>query len=254
MTSVEANPQARKRPKLSDSIRDAVLRDLLLSGEIPPGNRLPTEAELCRRYNASRVTVRAALRSLQEAGYIAVRQGLGSTVLPRPQAISSGLDRLSSLETFAAAQGAKLASEDLVTTIRGLDDKESALLERPSGTRAIIMGRAKVFDGDRVAWIVDYVPEGVLPFEMLQREFRGSVLDILLAQEQLGVEYSDCDLDTVALPADVAAHLNVDPGTPAMYMSEVTRTSTGEAVNMSFAWLLPGFFRLHLRRKRQFGG
>jgi DNA-binding GntR family transcriptional regulator len=252
MSSTFDQPMPRSRPRLSDEIRDAIARDLLLSGKLQAGDRLPTEAELCRLYNASRVTVRSALRSLQEAGFIAIRQGSGSTVLPRAQTIPSGLDRLSSLETYAADQGAAVSSADLEVRSRELDEVEAAKLERPAGTESLVIRRVKVYGNDRVGWIVDYVPIGVLPFAVMREEFAGSVLDVLLAHTELDVQYSDCEVTADGLPGDVAERLKVPEGCPAMYMDELTRTSRGEIVNWSRAWLLPRYFTFSVRRRRQF--
>lgn len=44
------------------------------------GERLPSEPELCASFGVSRYTVRAALRSLFEQGFIASRQGVGTVV------------------------------------------------------------------------------------------------------------------------------------------------------------------------------
>jgi len=56
----------------------------ILSGEIgsryAPGARLPTEAELARRFAVNRHTVRRALAALAEAGRIHVRRGAGAFV------------------------------------------------------------------------------------------------------------------------------------------------------------------------------
>lgn len=49
-------------------------------GKYPPGNRLPPEAGLSRRFAVNRHTVRRALKALQEAGLIRTEQGLGSVV------------------------------------------------------------------------------------------------------------------------------------------------------------------------------
>ncbi|RME51745.1 MAG: GntR family transcriptional regulator, partial [Caldilineae bacterium] len=38
-----------------------ILRHRILSGELHPGDRFPTEAELCRTFGVSRGTVRRAL-------------------------------------------------------------------------------------------------------------------------------------------------------------------------------------------------
>ncbi|MFP4316135.1 MAG: phosphonate metabolism transcriptional regulator PhnF [Desulfovibrionales bacterium] len=50
------------------------------SGRLHPGAQLPTEAELSRRFQVNRHTVRRALSGLQEQGLIRIEQGRGSFV------------------------------------------------------------------------------------------------------------------------------------------------------------------------------
>lgn len=60
-------------------IRDRV-REQILSGELTPGTRVPTEAELQAAYSVSRVTVQQALRDLAREGLIVRHRGRGSYV------------------------------------------------------------------------------------------------------------------------------------------------------------------------------
>jgi len=53
----------------------------IAAGARPVGSLLPTETELCAEHGVSRFTVRAALRSLQEQGYVRRRQGSGTQVV-----------------------------------------------------------------------------------------------------------------------------------------------------------------------------
>ena len=50
------------------------------SGRFPVGSLLPTELELCERYDASRHTVRGALPELQELGLVSRRKNVGTRV------------------------------------------------------------------------------------------------------------------------------------------------------------------------------
>src|SRR6185437_1500645 len=52
----------------------------IASGRYKPGQRLPSEAELVRRYGASRMTVFRAMRELQTMGIITRRVGSGTFV------------------------------------------------------------------------------------------------------------------------------------------------------------------------------
>ena len=56
------------------------LADGIISGQYPPGHRLPSESELVKTFAASRPTVNRALRELQLAGLIERRAGSGSYV------------------------------------------------------------------------------------------------------------------------------------------------------------------------------
>jgi GntR family transcriptional repressor for pyruvate dehydrogenase complex len=65
-------------------IADEVFRDLLkkiLDGVYPSGTRLPPERELASNYGTNRNTLREALRRLEQANLLKVRQGQGITVV-----------------------------------------------------------------------------------------------------------------------------------------------------------------------------
>jgi DNA-binding FadR family transcriptional regulator len=81
---------------MPDSLKsDRVVAELerrILSGELEPGRRLPTEAELCELLAVSRSVVRDAIRSLAARGLVAVKQGQGMTVaVPDDTAFSHAL-------------------------------------------------------------------------------------------------------------------------------------------------------------------
>src|SRR3954447_8593221 len=44
-------------------------------GVVPKGGRLPAERELAERLNVSRVTLREAIKALQQAGFVVSRRG-----------------------------------------------------------------------------------------------------------------------------------------------------------------------------------
>src|SRR5713226_6881891 len=80
-----------KSPKYQ-KVFDALQRDIQ-SGRVKAGDRLPSEAELERKFGASRITVGRAVRDLQLAGLVERRAGSGGFVKARSlqDALSSGL-------------------------------------------------------------------------------------------------------------------------------------------------------------------
>jgi DNA-binding GntR family transcriptional regulator len=54
-----------------------ILRDMIESGEIPPGKLLPSQRTLMQRYEVSDGTVKRALALLREEGLIETERGRG---------------------------------------------------------------------------------------------------------------------------------------------------------------------------------
>lgn len=69
------------------TIYDELLRDIR-DGAYKPGDRLPSEAALCDRFQASRITVAKAIQTLQNQGLVIRRPGSG-TYIQTPAASSS---------------------------------------------------------------------------------------------------------------------------------------------------------------------
>jgi GntR family transcriptional regulator, transcriptional repressor for pyruvate dehydrogenase complex len=66
----------------------AGLKDKILAGELPPGHKLPSEAELIDEYSVSRTVVREAVTRLRAEGLVETFQGRGSFVLAMPEPTS----------------------------------------------------------------------------------------------------------------------------------------------------------------------
>ena len=58
-----------------------IIKEKIESSEWPVGNQIPTEDELCKTYDVSKVTVREAIQELAREGYLKRQQGKGTFVL-----------------------------------------------------------------------------------------------------------------------------------------------------------------------------
>src|SRR5690349_719065 len=77
------------KPTLYKRIRSDIERRIL-TGEWPPGHRIPFEHQLMTRYGCSRMTVNKALSELAQADLIERRRRAG-TFVRRPQHLSAVL-------------------------------------------------------------------------------------------------------------------------------------------------------------------
>ena len=79
------------------------IRDAILAGELPEGERLPNERDLAVRFEVGRPTIREALRSLEALGIVEIRPGRSGGAYPaRPSEATLG----SALSTLVSLRGA----------------------------------------------------------------------------------------------------------------------------------------------------
>lgn len=116
------------RVSLSRQVADQ-LESLVLEGQIPVGDKLPTEAELCEQFGVSRTVVREAVANLKSLGLVETKRGVGTTVVRssptekpfhhdiNPNAVNDILDilelRMAVEETAAGLAAARRDEEDI---------------------------------------------------------------------------------------------------------------------------------------------
>ncbi len=104
--------QPLKIRRLSSIIEDSI-KDLVLTGQLKPGDKLPTERELSGKFGVSIVTVREALRGLEAFGVIQKKRGREGGVF-----ISSNGNTVKDvLFTFLTSR--KFSAQD-VSEVRGI--------------------------------------------------------------------------------------------------------------------------------------
>lgn len=68
-----------QRTRLRDRAAEQIL-DMVISGGLKPGERLPPERELCGRLGVSRTVVREALNLVEARGLVSIEHGRGAVV------------------------------------------------------------------------------------------------------------------------------------------------------------------------------
>ncbi|HMJ54117.1 MAG TPA: FadR/GntR family transcriptional regulator [Polyangiaceae bacterium] len=77
------------------------IRKMIETGELRPGDRLPAERELAKRFRISRASLRAALHSMAGMGLLQFRHGSGTYIKEGPPVLNDGpLSLLASLHGF----------------------------------------------------------------------------------------------------------------------------------------------------------
>src|SRR3982750_2499509 len=120
------------------------LRELIQSGDLSPGDRLPPERDLAKLLGVSRPTLRAGIRSLTAVGILQSRQGAGTFVAEAeesPTLDTNALRLLSALHGFTSDEmfEARLALEMSIAALaaeRASSEEMAQLAEEVTGMYA----------------------------------------------------------------------------------------------------------------------
>ncbi len=142
------------------------LRSQIETGEFKPDEKLPSENELAKKFDVSRVTIRRALQSLESESIIYRCQGLGSFV--SDERAPHNLVRLTDFNEDMAKAGLKASSEvrDFITVEAPY--WLSGILDIEEGTKVIQIDRLRLGNDEPVAFDSTWLP--ILYGQLLDKE------------------------------------------------------------------------------------
>lgn len=220
-----------------------------LIADTKPGDRLPTEPELAKQLGVSRATLREAMRTFETQGLLLRRQGVGTFVVRPTQVLETGLEVLESIDTLAKRTGLPVSRGKIDLEVRVANDEECATLELEPGCQVVSVSRVIMAESRPVAYLIDILPEDVLPPEDVKEEFSGSVLDLLLEKGDPQLVNSHCEIAAVAANSKIARALQIQRGDAILKFSSRLFSLEGKIVDSSFSYFLPGYFRFHVVRE-----
>lgn len=232
--SLSESPISQRRDRLYVRVVSELMKEIT-AGVYPIGTRLPTELELCRRFNASRHTVREALRQLREAGLVLVRQGSGTTVTRRnvtPIYIHSA-GSIAELMQYTAKTRLKIGKwitlrADAKLALR-LDCSPRRKWYRAEGLRTAEWTPLPL------CWTEIFIHHDYPKVKTQSSKRSGSIYGLFeeLYDEHI-VEVKQT-LRAVSVPQDLAESLKCKPNTPALEIERVFKATHGRIVEVAIS-------------------
>ncbi len=217
--------------------------------ETPPGARLLTEPELAKQLSVSRATLREAMRTFETQGLIYRHQGSGTFVIHPSQVIDTGLEVLESIETLSKRIGLVVSIGELRTERLPASQEYARALSIQPGDVVLEVSRVIQAEGRPVAFLIDILPDDVLPEQELESTFTGSVLDLLLKRGTPALVSSRCEINAVQAKSEVARALRIQRGDVLLRFIAYLYSTSGRVVDYSYSYFLPGYFNFHVIRR-----
>lgn len=219
------------------------LWEQIQSGDLAPGQQMPSELQLSATYGVNRLTVRQAITELQRLGVIEIRRGTGTFVTAPPDLVEFVATVPSTAQHddathHALADGgrpgqvsAKHVVEHVITDAQTNGPHRAAAAEYLARDAGQLTQLDTVMRRDGTPWIVNtywFAPGA----EGVTRLLPDHKLVVLALVQGLGLElvYQWRAFSAVAADFDESRHLGVAAGTALLVRDGVTATAGGAPV------------------------
>jgi GntR family transcriptional regulator len=226
-----------------------LLRRQIEQGDWRPGERVPSEQELARRYEISRMTARKALTMLVMDGVLARHPGKGTFVA---QSKVPAASTLTSFSTAMRELGLTVSSRVIEKAIVKPPPRVRDTLALSPGEQVIYLRRVRYVEAEAVAIMSSYMPASyyaALLNENLTDRPLTAVMEAI--NGDLKMTSSRDYFEAAAAREEEAELLNVRPGAPVLLERGVVYAQNGVPVRNSKIIYRSDRFRLNLSAGKQ---
>ena len=224
-----------------------ILREQILSGAYAVGDQLPTEAELVADYGVSRITVRQALKTLEDENLVRREAGRGTFVTGHP--VGDTLQMEDTLDD--------LMSVGLATSVELLDLRQVAVTPQDvdtfelTATRTVMQcARLRRHHETPYGYIVNRVPVEIAERFEDEDWRQGSILQAMEQRLGLRLRVADQTIRATLADAPLARLLETRIGAPLLSVDRVVRTDDDHAVARVHTYYRSDIYSLTVHLKR----
>lgn len=215
----------RNRPEPLWHQTEQALRELILRGNLQDGDQFPNENRLTELLGVSRITLRHALRRLEESGHLRREHGRGTFV--RRSTIVAGIRGLTSFTQEMAILGEEVGTRGTSADEVTADDEVADALGAEPGTKVIKLRRVRLADGNPIGVQTSFLPAERVPGFLPVTGELSSLYDLLGSRWGIVPQSAEELYRVGEVSPEDAEDLAVAAGSPAFEVRRTTSDAKG---------------------------
>lgn len=220
-----------------------ILKQRIERGSYQEGDLLPSENELSKEFDVTRITIRNAMRRLQNDGYIITTKGKGSVVSTNK--LEQSLFRFYSFGRDFSDSSLKPATHLLSASIELANELELSKLNlsHPSNIQKIL--RLRTLDSIPVIVEISTIPVFLAPGLVSMALENMSIYNILENEYRLPIIKTCEYLDAINCDSYFSNLLNIEPGKAVFVVERITYTTDFIPLEYRVSYIRGDKFRFH---------
>ncbi len=231
---------------LYQAVADSIL-DQVKSGKLQPGQRIPSESELCTLYGVGRNTVRHSLADLTSRGILNTIQGVGSFVME--DRLSKTAEYLLGFTQEMQMQGKQVASRVLEAKLIPADPFLARRLQIQLGAEVVFLARLRLMDGQPTAIERAHLPHDLCPGILAQDFAKTSLYQVLADEYNRRPDHAEQEIEASLATPQVAELLGLKPPAVVFMFHRDTRLADGRVIEYVDSEVRADQFRFYANLK-----
>ena len=205
-----------------------------------PGDVFPSENEISKLYDVSRITVRAAIQELERAGLVEKKQGKGTFI--KSNVIERNTKKLLSWTQEMELLGYKPKLVHIFEEVYEADRTIAALFEIKEGTEIKKITRIKYIEEGKIFIISSILNPQYIPKFNIQELGNNSLYEMFKTKYNYPVRFAEEIVEAKAADKSTAETLHIEPGEPILsikrtsYLQNQKILATGQLISRAGAY------------------
>jgi GntR family transcriptional regulator len=214
------------------------------TGELRPGDRIPTERELCEMHGVSQITVRQAIQMLVQEGLVIRRPRTGTRVAQRK--FSQQLVKLTSFSEDMRSRGLVPGGRVVLASEEEADVATARALRLDEGSLVVMIERVRLAEGEPMAIEVFRMPAALCPGLLDEYIEDKSLYELLRTRYHIDPIWAKQSFEASLCKSREAELLGIRRGAPVLRVERIAYDSSETPIEYTASVYRGDRYKLHV--------
>ncbi len=224
--------------------------DYIKKNKYVVGDKLPSEIEFSKKIGISRLTLREAINTLKNEGFINSIQGKGTFLSGNFDNIANTLNNNLGISEMIIASGYEPGVMHFEKKLVKADEQIAKKLNVGESTDVLVLKRIRTADSKPVVYSKDYFSPKLSTHFLEMADENISIYDFLETECGIHMGTGIAEILPVCAERWLADMLEIDEGDPVLMIKQVATDIHGELLIYAEEYLRSDCFKLIINRRR----